>query len=43
MVPDAADVRGKDKPLLGRVMPDYDERKQELAKRGAALWFGGVS
>lgn len=29
--------------LLGRVMPDYDERKQELAKRGAGLWFGGVS
>lgn len=29
--------------LLGRVMPDYDERKRELAKRGAGLWFGGVS
>lgn len=29
--------------LLGRVMPDYDERKQELAKRGAGLWFGGTS
>lgn len=29
--------------LLGRVMPDYDERKQELAKRGASLWFGGTS
>lgn len=29
--------------LLGRVMPDYDERKQELAKRGAGLWFGGMS
>lgn len=28
--------------LLGRVMPDYDERKQELAKRGASLWFGGM-
>jgi hypothetical protein len=23
--------------LLGRVMPDYDERKQELAKRGVGL------
>ncbi len=29
--------------LLGRAMPDYAERKQELAKRGAGLWFGGVS
>jgi predicted metal-dependent hydrolase len=29
--------------LLGRVLPDYDERKHELAKRGAGLWFGGVS
>ena len=29
--------------LLGRVMPDYDERKQDLAKRGAGLWFGAVS
>ena len=29
--------------LLGRVMPDYEERKQELAKRGAGLWFGGIS
>lgn len=29
--------------LLGRVMPDYEERKQELAKRGARLWFGGRS
>jgi len=29
--------------LLGRVMPDYSERKQELAKRGASLWFGGTS
>jgi predicted metal-dependent hydrolase len=28
--------------LLARVMPDYDERKRELAQRGAALWFGGV-
>ncbi len=29
--------------LLARVMPDYDERKRELAKRGASLWFGGLS
>lgn len=29
--------------LLARVMPDYDERKRDLAKRGAGLWFGGVS
>ena len=29
--------------LVARVMPDYEERKQELARRGAALWFGGVS
>lgn len=29
--------------LLARAMPDYDERKQELAKRGASLWFGGTS
>lgn len=29
--------------LLGRVMPDYSERKQELAERGAGLWFGGTS
>lgn len=29
--------------LLGRVMPDYDERKEELAKRGSGLWFGGSS
>ncbi|TKA12087.1 YgjP family zinc-dependent metalloprotease [Actinacidiphila oryziradicis] len=28
--------------LLARVMPDYDERKQELAQRGARLWFGGT-
>jgi predicted metal-dependent hydrolase len=26
--------------LLARVMPDYDERKRELAQRGAGLWFG---
>lgn len=26
--------------LLARIMPDYDERKQELARRGACLWFG---
>lgn len=29
--------------LLARVMPDYDERKRELAQRGAGLWFGGMS
>lgn len=28
--------------LLARVMPDYDERKRELAQRGARLWFGGT-
>ncbi len=28
--------------VLGRVMPDYDERKSELAQRGSSLWFGGV-
>lgn len=28
--------------LIARVMPDYDERKQELAQRGARLWFGGT-
>lgn len=29
--------------LLGRVMPDYEERKRELARRGARLWFGETS
>jgi hypothetical protein len=29
--------------LLARAMPDYDERKRELAQRGARLWFGGIS
>ncbi|BAC17070.1 hypothetical protein HMPREF0290_0544 [Corynebacterium efficiens YS-314] len=29
--------------LLARVMPDYEERKQELARRGGRLWFGGTS
>ncbi len=29
--------------LLALVMPDYDERKRELAQRGARLWFGGTS
>ena len=29
--------------LLARVIPDYEERKRDLARRGAALWFGGVS
>lgn len=28
--------------LLARVMPDFDERKRDLARRGAALWFGTV-
>lgn len=28
--------------LLARVMPDYDERKGELARRGAGLWFGAT-
>lgn len=27
--------------LLARAMPDYEERKRDLARRGAALWFGG--
>lgn len=26
--------------LLGRAVPDYDERKTELARIGAGLWFG---
>ncbi len=26
--------------LLARVMPDYAERKAELARRGSVLWFG---
>ncbi|WP_244231282.1 M48 family metallopeptidase [Saccharomonospora piscinae] len=26
--------------LLARVMPDYDERKVDLAKEGIGLWFG---
>lgn len=29
--------------LLARVMPDYHERKRELAQRGARLWFGSTS
>lgn len=29
--------------LLARVMPDYDERKRELAQRGARVWFGGTA
>jgi predicted metal-dependent hydrolase len=29
--------------LLARVMPDCDDRKRELAIRGAGLWFGGTS
>jgi len=28
---------------LARVMPDCEERKGELARRGAGLWFGGAS
>ncbi len=28
--------------LLARVMPDYEERKQELARRGTYLWFGDL-
>ena len=26
--------------LVSRVMPDYEERKNELARRGPSLWFG---
>jgi predicted metal-dependent hydrolase len=29
--------------LVARAMPDYDERKRELAQRGARLWFGSTS
>lgn len=29
--------------LLARAMPDYEERKRELARRGARLWFGGTT
>jgi len=29
--------------LVARVMPDYDERKRELARRGAELWFGATT
>lgn len=29
--------------LLAHVMPDYEERKQDLAKRGTCLWFGGTT
>jgi predicted metal-dependent hydrolase len=28
--------------LVGRILPDYDTRKAELARQGAALWMGGV-
>ena len=28
--------------LLGRVQPDYEERKAELARVGSALWLGAV-
>lgn len=29
--------------LVARVMPDYEERKNDLAHRGPHLWFGGTS
>lgn len=29
--------------LVGRVLPDYADRKAELARRGPALWMGGVA
>ncbi|RIJ70574.1 M48 family peptidase [Nakamurella silvestris] len=29
--------------LVGRILPDHDTRKAELARQGAALWMGGVS
>ena len=29
--------------LLGRIMPNYDEKKAELARVGAGLWFGDQS
>jgi hypothetical protein len=29
--------------LLARIMPEYEERKQELAIRGSRLWFGNTS
>lgn len=29
--------------LLARVMPDYDQRKRDLAQQGAGLWFGGTA
>jgi predicted metal-dependent hydrolase len=29
--------------LLARVMPDFNERKSELARQGTGLWFGGIS
>lgn len=29
--------------LVGRILPDYEARKAELARRGAALWMGDVS
>lgn len=29
--------------LVSRVLPDYDVRKTELARRGGALWMGGIN
>ena len=29
--------------LLGRAMPDFDERKKELADTGASLWLGSAA
>lgn len=29
--------------LVGRVMPDYDDRKSELARVGASIWLGSSS
>jgi predicted metal-dependent hydrolase len=29
--------------LLGRVMPDYEDRRAQLARVGTTLWFGGHS
>jgi predicted metal-dependent hydrolase len=29
--------------LLGRVMPDYEDRRAQLAREGSRLWFGPVA
>jgi predicted metal-dependent hydrolase len=29
--------------LVARVMPDYEERKRDVALRGGTLWFGGTA